>query len=120
LPSCLENNSSQQLRVRLFLRVYLVLTQTLLTPKYPHRFVLTRCKHLEKQGFKVTYLPVGVDGLVDLALVEEAITNETVLVSVMYANNEIGVIQPIKEIAKEIRHARKNMHSPKKANDFEN
>jgi cysteine desulfurase len=64
-----------------------------------HKAILDTCKHLEKQGFKVTYLPVGVDGLVDLALVEEAITNETVLVSVMYANNEIGVIQPIKEIA---------------------
>jgi cysteine desulfurase len=64
-----------------------------------HKAVLDTCKHLEKQGAKVTYLPVQSDGLLDLALLEQHMTNETILVCVMYGNNEIGVIQPVKEIA---------------------
>ena len=64
-----------------------------------HKAVLDACKHVEKMGGKVTYLPVGEDGLVSLELLEEAMTPETILVSIMYGNNEIGVIQPIKEIA---------------------
>ena len=64
-----------------------------------HKAVLDACKHLEKLGAKVTYLPVQVDGLVDLKLLEEHMTKETILVTIMYGNNEIGVIQPVKEIA---------------------
>jgi cysteine desulfurase len=64
-----------------------------------HKAVLDTCKHLEKQGARVTYLPVQSDGLVDLALLEQHMTNETILVCIMYGNNEIGVIQPVKEIA---------------------
>jgi len=64
-----------------------------------HKAVLDTCRNLEKHGKRVTYVPVEPDGLVDLAKLEAAITDKTVLVSVMYANNEIGVIQPIKEIA---------------------
>jgi cysteine desulfurase len=62
--------------------------------------VLDTCKRLEKNGYKVTYLPVQADGLVSVADVEAAITPETILVSIMYANNEIGVINPIAEIGK--------------------
>jgi len=64
-----------------------------------HKAVLDTCKHLEKLGARVTYLPVQSDGLLDLALLEQHMTNETILVCVMYGNNEIGVIQPVKEIA---------------------
>ncbi|MDX5321570.1 MAG: IscS subfamily cysteine desulfurase [Bacteroidota bacterium] len=64
-----------------------------------HKAVLDACKHLEKLGAEVTYLGVKEDGLVDLAELEAAIRPDTILVSVMYANNEIGVIQPIKEIS---------------------
>ncbi|MDA9555139.1 IscS subfamily cysteine desulfurase [Pelobium sp.] len=64
-----------------------------------HKAVLDACKHLEKLGANVTYLDVESDGLVDLKKLEAAITDQTILVAIMYANNEIGVIQPIKEIS---------------------
>ena len=64
-----------------------------------HKAVLDTCKHLEKQGARVTYLQVKEDGLIDLAELEAAMTPETILVTIMYGNNEIGVIQPIKEIS---------------------
>ena len=63
-----------------------------------HKAVLDTCKHLEKDGKSVTYLGVGADGLIDLDELKAAITDKTILVSVMAANNEIGVIQPLKEI----------------------
>jgi cysteine desulfurase len=65
-----------------------------------HKAVLDTCKKLEKRGFKITYLPVGSDGLITPDDVKNAITDKTILVSVMMANNEIGVIQPIAEIGK--------------------
>ena len=64
-----------------------------------HKAVLDTCKHLEKLGAQVTYLPVKADGLLDLALLEAAMTPQTILVCIMYGNNEMGVIQPVKEIA---------------------
>ena len=64
-----------------------------------HKAVLDTCKHLEKLGAQVTYLPVKEDGLLDLALLEATMTPQTILVCIMYGNNEIGVIQPVKEIA---------------------
>jgi cysteine desulfurase len=57
-------------------------------------------KYLEKRGFSVTYLPVNKEGIVDLKVLEKSITPETILVSVMYANNEVGTVQPIEEISK--------------------
>lgn len=65
-----------------------------------HKAVLDTCKDLERKGFEVTYLPVLSNGLIDLVKLKQTIRPDTVLVSVMYVNNEIGVIQPIKEIAK--------------------
>ncbi|MDX2102743.1 MAG: IscS subfamily cysteine desulfurase [Alphaproteobacteria bacterium] len=65
-----------------------------------HKCVLDSCRHLEQEGFEVTYLPVQPNGLIDLAALEAAITNKTVLVSVMAVNNEIGVIQPLAEIGR--------------------
>ncbi|WEA02528.1 IscS subfamily cysteine desulfurase [Mucilaginibacter sp. SJ] len=71
----------------------------IITAVTEHKAVLDACKHVEKLGGKVTYLPVKEDGLIDLAELEAAMTPETILVSIMYGNNEIGVIQPIKEIS---------------------
>ncbi len=71
-----------------------------------HASVLECARELEKRGAEVTYLPVDKDGLVSLKDLKEAIKENTVLVSVMYANNEIGTIQPISEIAKIIRHSK--------------
>ena len=70
----------------------------LITTATEHKCVLEACRRLEGQGFRVTYLPVGPGGLVDPRQIEDAITEDTVLVSVMAAHNEIGVIQPIAEI----------------------
>jgi cysteine desulfurase len=68
-----------------------------------HKAVLDTCKKLEKRGFKVTYLPVGTDGLITPDDVKNALTDKTILVSVMHANNEVGVLQPIAEIGKVCR-----------------
>jgi cysteine desulfurase len=72
----------------------------IITEVTEHKAVLDTCKKLEKSGFRITYLPVMGDGLVDLEMLKEAFTDKTILVSIMYANNELGVIQPIREIGK--------------------
>ena len=72
----------------------------IITAATEHKAVLDTCKKLEKHGYRVTYLPVMADGLVDLDMLRESITDKTILVSIMYANNEIGVVQPIREIGK--------------------
>ena len=72
----------------------------IITSSIEHPAILETCRKLETQGFEVTYLPVTKDGLVDAETVESAIQKETVLISVMHANNEIGTIQPLKEIGK--------------------
>ena len=71
-----------------------------------HPAVLEACKKLEKEGFEINYLPVDKEGIVKLDELARALRKDTILVSVMYANNEIGTIQPIKEIAKIIRDKR--------------
>ena len=72
----------------------------IITQATEHKAVLDACKRLEKSGCEVTYLPVAKDGLIDLDDLRRAITPKTILISIMYANNEIGVIQPIAEIGK--------------------
>lgn len=72
----------------------------IITSKIEHHAILEVCHELEKQGFKVTYLPVDKEGKVNPKDVEKAITKETILVSIMHANNEIGTIEPIEEIGK--------------------
>src|ERR1700681_3948614 len=72
----------------------------IITAATEHKAILDTCKRLEKHGIRVTYLPVQVNGLVDLEMLKEAITDKTILVSIMYANNEIGVIQNMAEIGK--------------------
>jgi cysteine desulfurase len=73
-----------------------------------HKAVLDTCRHLEKQGKEVTYLPVLQDGMLDLKLLEEAIRPDTILVCVMLANNETGVIHPLADIAR-IVHDKKSL-----------
>lgn len=72
----------------------------LITTVVEHPSVTNTMNYLEKEGFRVTYLPVDGDGIVSLAALREALDEETILVSVMYVNNEIGAVQPIDEIAK--------------------
>jgi cysteine desulfurase len=75
----------------------------IITAATEHKAILDTCKHLEKEGFRVTYLPVQTNGLVDLDMLRDAMTDKTILVSLMYANNEIGVIQPVAEIGKIVK-----------------
>ena len=72
----------------------------IITAATEHKAVLDTCKHLEKKGCRITYLPLQGDGLIDLDMLRDAITDKTILISIMYANNEIGVIQPMAEIGK--------------------
>jgi cysteine desulfurase len=72
----------------------------IITAATEHKAVLDTCKRLEKHGCRVTYLPVQANGLVDLDMLRESITDKTILISLMYANNEIGVLQPVAEIGK--------------------
>ncbi|MCX7343833.1 MAG: IscS subfamily cysteine desulfurase [Proteobacteria bacterium] len=76
-----------------------------------HKCVLDSCRHLEERGFKVTYLPVKSNGLIDLDLLKSSITDKTILVSIMMVNNEIGVIQPITEIGKICREHNVYFHT---------
>jgi cysteine desulfurase len=72
----------------------------IITAVTEHKAILDTCKHLEKKGARVTYLPVQTDGLIDLDQLRNAITDKTILITIMYANNEIGVVQQVKEIGK--------------------
>ena len=72
----------------------------IITQVTEHKAVLDTCKKLEKQGYRVTYLPVQANGLIDVEDLRRAMDEKTILVSIMYANNEIGVIQPVAEIGK--------------------
>lgn len=78
----------------------------IITSKIEHHGILHTCEYLEKRGFEVTYLDVDEDGLVNLDDLEDAIKDETILITIMFANNEIGTVQPIKEIG-EIAKERK-------------
>ena len=71
----------------------------IITTTIEHKAVLDTCKHLEKQGAEVTYLEVNAEGMIDLAELEKAITPKTILVAIMYANNEIGTVNPMREIS---------------------
>jgi cysteine desulfurase len=83
----------------------------IITTVTEHKAILDTCKRLEKQGFDVTYLGVAKDGRVDPNDVKKAITDKTILVSVMFANNEIGTVQPLEEIGKITRERAVLFHS---------
>nr|AGU68131.1 cysteine desulfurase [Strigomonas oncopelti] len=83
----------------------------IITVQTEHKCVLDSCRYLEMEGFEVTYLPVQKNGLVDLKVLEEAMRPTTCLVSVMYAHNEIGVVQPIRQIGELCRKKKVFFHS---------
>lgn len=91
---------SNNLAIKGVARFYKDKKNHIITPQTEHKCVLDSCRHLEQEGFEVTYLPVKPDGLVDLEALKAAIKPNTLLVSVMAVNNEIGVIQPLAEIGK--------------------
>ncbi|WP_253810290.1 IscS subfamily cysteine desulfurase [Hydrotalea flava] len=90
---------SNNLALKGIVETYAVKGNHIITLNTEHKAVLDTCKHLEKQGVEVTYLPVQEDGLIDIKALEAAIKPTTILIAVMYANNEIGVIQPISTIS---------------------
>lgn len=83
----------------------------IITTKIEHHAVLHTCEYLEKQGFEVTYLDVDEEGFINLEDLKNAITDKTILVSIMFANNEIGTIEPIKEIGKICRERKVLFHT---------
>ncbi len=83
----------------------------IITTKIEHHAVLHTCEYLEKQGFEVTYLNVDKEGFIDLEELKNSITDKTILVSIMFANNEIGTIQPIKEIGEICRERKVFFHT---------
>lgn len=89
---------SDNLAIKGVFEMYASKGNHIITLNTEHKAVLDACKKVEKMGGEVTYLPVQNDGLVDLNALEAAITSKTILISVMWANNETGVIQPMKEI----------------------
>jgi cysteine desulfurase len=91
---------SNNLAIKGVAQMYAEKGNHIITAATEHKAVLDTCKHLEKDGIRVTYLPVQTNGLVDLEMLKDAITDKTILISLMYANNEIGVLQPIAEIGK--------------------
>lgn len=90
---------SDNLALKGIFEMYSAKENHFITVKTEHKAVLDSCLHLEKMGAEITFLPVKNDGLIDLTQLENSIKPTTVLISVMYANNEIGVLQPIKEIS---------------------
>lgn len=83
----------------------------IITSQTEHKCVLDSCRHLQDEGFDVTYLPVGSSGLIDMEQLEAAMRPDTALVSIMTVNNEIGVIQPVKEIGKLCRSKKIYFHT---------
>lgn len=91
---------SNNISVKGVLHFYKDKKRHVITTQTEHKCVLDSCRHLQQEGFEVTYLPVELDGLVDLDKLRAAIRPDTGLVSVMMVNNEIGVVQPVEEIGK--------------------
>jgi cysteine desulfurase len=91
---------SNNIAVKGAARMYRDKGRHIITQATEHKAVLDPCKYLEQEGFRVTYLPVSKTGRIDLDQLRDAMADDTILVSIMYANNEIGTIQPIAEIGK--------------------
>lgn len=90
---------SNNLAIKGVFEMYAAKGNHIITATTEHKAILDTCAHLEKLGAKITYLQVKADGLIDLEELANAITDQTILISIMYGNNEIGVIQPMKEIS---------------------
>lgn len=83
----------------------------IITTTIEHHAVLNTCKQLEKEGFLVTYLPVDNEGRISISSLEEALTDNTILVSIMFGNNEVGTLQPLKEIGELISNHQAYLHT---------
>jgi cysteine desulfurase len=102
---------SNNLAIRGIAEFYKDRKNHIVTTVTEHKCVLDTCRHLEQQGFDVTYLPVQKNGLIDLEVLRAAVTDKTVVVSIMAVNNEIGVIQPLAEIGKICREKKAFFHT---------
>jgi cysteine desulfurase len=91
---------SNNLAIKGIAEMYAERGNHIITQATEHKAVLDTCKRLEKEGVRVTYLPVKTDGLIDLDQLRDAVSDKTILITIMYANNEIGVVQPMAEIGK--------------------
>jgi len=91
---------SNYLAIKGVFQMYAEKGNHIITAATEHKATLDTCKHLEKEGARITYLPLQTNGLIDFEQLRAAITDKTILISIMYANNEIGVLQPIAEIGK--------------------
>jgi cysteine desulfurase len=94
---------SNNLAIKGVFEMYAEKGKHIITINTEHKAVLDACKHAEKLGAEVTYLSVGEDGLLNLEDLEKAMRPDTILVSIMYANNEIGVVQPIRQISEIVK-----------------
>lgn len=83
----------------------------IITTQVEHHAVLNACKYLEKSGFSVTYLPVNQQGVITIDQLKESLTDQTILVSIMFGNNEVGAIQPINEIATLLKDHQAHFHT---------
>jgi cysteine desulfurase len=102
---------SNNLAIKGVAQMYAEKGNHIITAASEHKATLDTCKHLEKEGCRVTYLPLKADGLIDLDMLREAMTDKTILLSIMFANNEIGVLQPIREIGKMCKERGILLHS---------
>jgi cysteine desulfurase len=102
---------SDNLAIKGIARAYKAQGQHIVTQQTEHRAILDSCRTLEQEGFTITYLPVDRHGVVDPEAVREAITNQTILVSIMHANNEVGTIQPLAEIGQVVKERGILFHS---------
>jgi cysteine desulfurase len=102
---------SDNLAIKGVARAYRDKGDHIITQQTEHRAVLDACRSLEREGFRVTYLPVDRQGLVDPDQVRRAITERTILVSIMHANNEVGTIQPLAEIGQIVKERGVLLHS---------
>jgi cysteine desulfurase len=102
---------SDNLAIKGIARAYRERGQHIVTQQTEHRAVLDSCRTLEQEGFTVTYLPVDRHGLVDPEAVRRALTDQTILVSIMHANNEVGTVQPLAEIGAIVKQRGVIFHS---------
>jgi cysteine desulfurase len=102
---------SDNLAIKGIARAYREQGRHIVTQQTEHRAVLDSCRQLEQEGFAITYLPVDRDGFVDPEVVRQALTPQTILVSIMHANNEVGTIQPLAAIGKVVKERGILFHS---------
>ncbi|MBU1151699.1 cysteine desulfurase, partial [Patescibacteria group bacterium] len=108
---CASGTEANNIAIQGIARANIEKGNHLITTKIEHKSVLNVFAHLEKEGFRVTYLDVNKDGLINPEDLKSAITDQTILVSIIYANNEIGVIEPIKELGEICKKAHIPLHT---------